>query len=132
MAWLSFRFSAPPPIFFLMLTLLRRSRAMALAMMLLAPGISGSAVQWLHACPVQAASVADHQHGQAPADADQSHSCQCIGSCNPAGAASHARSITVAVAVIQPDHHVVPPSGVSFVPVGTPSDLLPPATAPPA
>jgi membrane protein YqaA with SNARE-associated domain len=66
----SFRFGIPPPIFFLMMSLLRRSRAMALAMVLLAPGITGSAVQWLHACPAQAAVVADHQHhDQAPADA---------------------------------------------------------------
>jgi hypothetical protein len=115
-----------------MMTLLRRSRAMALAMLLLAPGVSGSVVQWLHACPVQAAAVADHQHhGQAPADAGHSQSCQCIGSCNTAGAPSPAKSITIAAVVTQPDHHVVPPSGVSFVPVGTPSDLLPPATAPP-
>jgi hypothetical protein len=119
-------------MFLPMMALLRRSRALALALLLLAPGVSGSAVQWLHACPVQAAAVADDQHhGQAPADAGHSQGCQCIGSCNPAGAASPAKSITVAVAVIQPDHHLAPPSGVSFVPVGTPSDLLPPATAPP-
>jgi len=119
-------------MFLPMLALLRRSRVMATALLLLAPGVSGSAVQWLHACPVKAAAVADHRHhDQAPADAGQSHSCQCIGSCNTAGAPSPAKSITIAVAVIQPDHHLVPPSGVSFVPVGTPSDLLPPATAPP-
>lgn len=105
---------------------------MALALVLLAPGVSGSAVQWLHACPVQSGAVADHQnHGQAPADAGHSENCQCIGSCNTAATASHAQSVTVAAAVIQPDHHVVPPSGISFVPVGTPFDLLPPATAPP-
>lgn len=115
-----------------MMTLLRRSRAMALALLLLAPGVSGSVVQLLHACPVQAAAVADHQHhGQAPADAGHSQNCQCIGSCNTAATVSSATAATVAVAVIQPDRHVVPPSGVCFVPVGTPSDLLPPATAPP-
>lgn len=119
-------------MFVSMMALLRHSRVMAFALLLLAPGVSGSAVQWLHACPVQAAVVADHQHhGQAPADAGHSQSCQCIGSCNTAGTASPANAIIVATAVIQPDHHVVPPSGVSFVPVGTPSDLLPPATAPP-
>jgi hypothetical protein len=115
-----------------MMALLRRSRAMAFALLLLAPGVMGSAVQSLHACPAQAAAVADHQHhDQAPADTGHSQGCQCIGSCNPAATASPAKPITVAAAVILPDYHVVPPSGVSFVPVGTPSDLLPPATAPP-
>jgi hypothetical protein len=116
-----------------MIALLRRSRAMALALLLLAPGVSGSVVQWLHACPVKAAVVADHQHhGQAPADADHSQYCQCIGSCNTAATASPAKSVTVATSDIQPAPQVVLPSGVSFVPVGTPSHLLPPATAPPA
>ena len=115
-----------------MIGLLRRSRAMALALLLLAPGASGSAVQWLHACPVKGAAAADHEHHQAPADAGHSQNCQCIGSCNAAATASPARPVTVAVAVIEPARQVVSPSGVSFVPVGTPSDLLPPATAPPA
>jgi hypothetical protein len=106
---------------------------MALALLLLAPGVSGSAVQWLHVCPVKAAAVADHQHhGQAPADAGHSENCQCIGSCNTGATASPTKSITVAAAVIQPARHLVPPSGSSFIPVGTPSDLLPPATAPPS
>ncbi len=115
-----------------MIGLLRRSRAMALALLLLAPGVSGSVVQWLHACPVQAAAVADHEHhGQTPADAGHSQTCQCIGSCNTAGTASVTQPVTVTSADVQPDHHVAPPTGASFVPVGTPSDLLPPATAPP-
>lgn len=117
---------------FPMMALLRRSRAMVLALLLLAPGVSGSVVQWLHACPVQIAAVAEHEHhGQAPADAGHSQTCQCIGSCNTAGAVPHPQSVTVATAVIEPDHHVAPPTGLSFVPVGTSSRLLPPATAPP-
>ncbi len=119
-------------MFIPMIALLRRSRATALALLLLAPGVSGGAVQWLHACPVKAAPVADHQHhGQAPADTGHSQSCQCIGSCNSAATASPAKPVTVAVAVIQPARQAVLPSGVNFVPVGIPSDLLPPATAPP-
>ena len=114
-----------------MMVHLRRSRAMALALLLLAPGVSGSVVQMVHACPVQAA-VSDHQHhDQAPADTGHSQTCQCIGSCNTAGTASVAQAVTVATADIQPDNHVAPPTDASFVPVGTPSDLLPPATAPP-
>jgi hypothetical protein len=115
-----------------MIGLLRRSRVMALALLLLAPGVSGSAVQWLHVCPVKAAAVADHQHhGQTPGDPSHSQNCQCIGSCNPAATASPAKSRTVVAAHIQPARQVIPPSGLSFVPVGTSSHLLPPATAPP-
>jgi hypothetical protein len=115
-----------------MMALLRRSRVLAFALLLLAPGMSGSAVQWLHACPAQAAAATDHQHHDpAPADAGHSQNCQCIGSCNPAATASPAKSITVAAAVIQPARQVAPPSGARFVPGGTPSHLLPPATAPP-
>jgi len=115
-----------------MMALLRRSRVLAFALLFLAPGVMGTVVQSLHACPAQAASVGDHQHhGQTPADAGHAQSCQCIGSCNTASTASPTQSVTVAAAVIQPDHHVVPPTGISFIPVGTPSDLLPPATAPP-
>ena len=114
-----------------MMALLRRSQVMALALVLLTPGVTGSAARWLHPCPAQAA-VADHQHhGPAPADTGHSQNCQCIGPCNSATTASPAKPIIVAVALAKPDHHIVPPSGISFVPAGTPSDLLPPATAPP-
>lgn len=120
--------------FFLMLALLRRSRSIALAMVLLAPGVSGSAVQWLHACPVDSPTAAtEHQHhGSSPSESGQVPTCQCIGACNIAVVVSPARPLTTVAAVIQPDHHVIRPPGVSFIPVGTPSDLLPPATAPPA
>jgi hypothetical protein len=45
-----------------MLTILRHSRVMALAMLLLAPGIAGTAVQLLHSCPAEAEASVDHQH----------------------------------------------------------------------
>ena len=111
-----------------MLDLLRRSRIVALAMVLLAPGITGTAVQWLHACPAQAQQVSDHQHHDS---SQHSQDCRCIGSCNAAATASPAKSLTVAAAVIEPDQHITPPSGVNFIPSSVPSDLLPPATAPP-
>jgi hypothetical protein len=118
-----------------MLTLLRRSRSMALAMVLLAPGITGSAVQWLHACPAeaQAAAAADHQHHDpAPSNTDHSQGCDCIGSsCNTAGAIAPAKSSTILAAVVLRGRAVILPADLSFVPASTPSDLLPPATAPP-
>ncbi len=107
---------------------------MALVMVLLAPGISGSAVQWLHACPAEAAAqaAADHQHhDSSPSQTSYSQGCDCIGSCNTVGAVTPAKSLTILVAVVLPDHRAIVPADVSFVPAGVPSDLLPPATAPP-
>jgi hypothetical protein len=116
-----------------MLAFLRRSRALALSLVLLGPGISGSAVQWLHACPVGSPRIADHQHhDSSPSESGHAPLCQCIGACHAAGILSPAKPVTVAVEAGQPKRSVPPPSGVSFIPVGTPSDLLPPATAPPA
>ncbi len=128
----SFRSSLPFRMLFVMFTLLHRSRAMALAMVLLAPGITGSAVQWLHACPAEAQSAADHQHGDStPAGSGHSRGCECIGSCNTAGAAAPAKSLTILATVVLPDHRAILPADPTFVPAGVPSDLLSPATAPP-
>lgn len=114
-----------------MLTLMRRSRAMALAMVLLAPGITGSAVQWLHACPA-GAEAADHQsHDPAPAQPGHSQGCDCIDSCNTVGAGSLVRAVTIVAAVVLPVQRATLPIDPDFVPVGLPSDLLPPSTAPP-
>jgi hypothetical protein len=113
-----------------MLALLRRNRVLALVLLLLAPGVSGSAVQLLHACPADSApAAADHQHQDA--GSDQVPGCECVGECNTAGVVSLTPAVTVEAVVIRPDGHRVPLSGTSFVPVGLPSDLLPPATAPP-
>ena len=117
---------------FTMLNLLRRSRVMVLAMTLLAPGIAGTAVQWLHSCPTETQSFNNHQdHGSSSSQANHSQGCECIGACNTATVTAPTRAVTVAALVARPERRVVPPSGPSFVPVGTPFDLLPPATAPP-
>ena len=115
-----------------MLKLLRRSRTLALVLLLLAPGVSGGLVQWLHACPVSApGQAAEHQHGSDHSAPGQVPSCQCIGACQVAGVFSPAGPTVVVAGPSQLSHRVLPPSGPSFVPAGTPSDLLPPATAPP-
>lgn len=115
-----------------MLALLRRCRAMAITMVLLTPGITGSAVQWVHACPAEAEAARDHQHhGSDSSQSDHSQGCDCIGSCNTAGTAGPIRSLTIAAAVIQPGQEAALPAAASLLPSGTPSDLLPPATAPP-
>ena len=120
------------PYFQAMLSLLRRSRAMALSMVLLAPGITGSAVQWLHACPAEAQAAADHQHhGSDSSQSGHSQGCECIGSCNTAGSIASVTLPTVTAAIVEPDRQVILPTDLSFIPAGVPSDLLPPATAPP-
>lgn len=115
-----------------MLALLRRSRLLALALILIAPGVSGGLVQWRHACPVDTPWAMDHQaHGSAPSNSQQPQQCQCIGSCHTVSVVEAPKSPTLVTAVLTPDHHVIQPSGTSLVPIGTPSNLLPPATAPP-
>ena len=100
-------------------------------MALLAPGVAGTAVQWLHSCPTETQSSNDHQdHGSSP-QPNHSQGCECIGTCNTATVTAPTLSVTVAALVAQPERRVVPPSGPNFVPLGTPFDLLPPATAPP-
>jgi hypothetical protein len=119
-------------ILYPMLSWLRRSRAMALAMVLLAPGIAGTGVQWLHSCPADAQASADHQHHNSPASdpAGHSNSCECIGSCLTA--ALVARPAAAVVSVLEPPRpRVVAFSNSGVVPAGTRTHLLPPATAPP-
>jgi hypothetical protein len=115
-----------------MLTLLRPSRALALAMVLLAPGIAGTAVQWLHACPAAAqASSYDHQHhsSQAP-HSTPATGCDCIGSCSVAVVVVTPRATIIEAVVVQPELPAVTTES-GFVPVASPAHLLPPATAPP-
>ena len=105
---------------------------MALAMTLLAPGTAGTAVQWLHSCPTEAQAAADHQHhNTSPTQTNHSQGCECIGVCNAATVTAPTQAVTVAALVAQSERRFVPPAGPCLVPVGTPSDLLPPATAPP-
>ena len=115
-----------------MLALLRHSRTMALAMVLLTPGIAGSAVQWLHACPAEEQSAAAHAHGdQSQSDSGHSQGCECIGTCSAAGPVTPAQAVTTLMAAVLGDRIAVPPPGYTFIPAGTPAHLLPPATAPP-
>jgi hypothetical protein len=127
----TFRGTESRPILPAMLTMLRQSRLLALVLLLLAPGVSGSAVQWAHACPAESAqaTTSDHQHHDT--GSDQSPACECIGQCTAAGVVLLPAAVIARAASIRPQSYRATPSGESFVPVGTPSDLLPPATAPP-
>jgi hypothetical protein len=119
-------------ILYRMLSWLRRSRAMALAMVLMAPGIAGTGVQWLHSCPAEAEASADHQHHGSPQSEPAGHSngCECIGSCIMAALVAGPAATVLAV-LESPQPPVVSFSHHGFVPAGTPTHLLPPATAPP-
>lgn len=112
-----------------MLALLRRSRLLALALLLVAPGVTGSAVQWLHPCPVEGARGSDHQHGQSHSPA-HGKTCHCIGSCHTVAPLALAGTPNLITKLADPIRRV-PAFGSSFVPLSTRSHLLPPATAPP-
>lgn len=113
-----------------MLTAFRAQRMVALVLLLLAPGVSGSAVQWLHSCPTQA-DPAEHQHHESGRSDSGQQLCDCIGSCTAAGVVTLATPLTIRVAVEQPDTRIAAPAGTSFVSSSSSSHLLPPATAPP-
>jgi hypothetical protein len=105
---------------------------MALAMVLLAPGIAGTGVQWLHSCPAEAQVAADHPHHGSPQSQPAGHTngCECIGSCITAAlVARPAATILAVLEAVQP--RLVTFGDNGFVPAGTPTHLLPPATAPP-
>jgi hypothetical protein len=113
-----------------MLALMRRSRALALLLVLLAPGVSGSTVQLLHACPTATQRGPEHQHHGSGQGSGQLPLCQCIGLCRT-GALLAPVNPTSIVALISRPPRISSPLHVELVAVGNPSDLLPPATAPP-
>lgn len=114
-----------------MLAVFRQSRVLALVLVLLAPGISGSAVQWLHACPVESAEAAEHGHHGPGPDSGPASSCECIGACNTTAPLSPPTPVAFTIQAGEPRQGSLPLSATSFIAAGTPSDLLPPATAPP-
>jgi hypothetical protein len=105
---------------------------MALALVLMAPGTAGTAVQWLHSCPTETEASVDHQHhGSTPSQpAGHSNACECIGSCMAAALVAGPAATVLAV-LESPQPPVVSFIYHGFVPAGTPTQLLPPATAPP-
>jgi hypothetical protein len=113
---------------------LRRSRIVALLLLLLTPGLGGWVVQAAHPCPA-AAAVGHAAHGQAhhdaPADGEHGGHCRCIGSCHAAQAVQAADAPTFDVVPVA--YHPTPhrPDGALLLPAGRPPQLLPPATAPP-
>jgi hypothetical protein len=113
-----------------MLTALRAQRIVALVLLLLAPGVSGSAIQWLHSCPAES-DAAEHQHHEGSTSHSGEAPCDCIGSCTPAGLVAVPLAGGVRVGFDRTEVQLSRPPAASFTPSSTRSHLLPPATAPP-
>jgi hypothetical protein len=114
--------------------LIRRSRLLALALLLATPALGGAWLQVAHPCPVDAP-WAGHPDAGGHGDHDSpghGETCHCVGSC----AASAAAILTAAAAVSgmldEAPAPPRPPRAALTVPALRPSDRLPPATAPPS
>lgn len=117
-----------------MIRLLRRARSVALALLLMSPGLGGMAVQAFHPCPSHVVMQADGMH-HAGGDSHDTPSgghayCHCIGSCAAAAVLASPRDgRMLAVATAGPVTRV---ADAAELPVRQlPLDLLPPSTAPP-
>jgi hypothetical protein len=115
-----------------MIRFLRRSRLLALALLLATPALGGAWLQAAHPCPVDSPWLADHEGGHGDHGAQGgANGCHCVGSCAGAAAAVLATA-TVLPAVVAPapsDRPRLTPG--TLTPAARPSDRLPPATAPP-
>lgn len=115
-----------------MLRLFRRSRLLALALLLATPALGGAWLQFAHPCPVDAPWTAEHGgHGAEHGGADASSGCHCVGTCAPGILAALGADDPSPAAAVS-----IPPAGSPLVPAAQapslrPADRLPPATAPP-
>jgi hypothetical protein len=118
---------------------IRRSRLVALLLLLLTPGLGGWAVQVLHPCPADmpsatATSGTGHEGGHhqgAPGQSGHSAECRCIGSCQAALVVGTRDAPTVE-APIPVFQLVLPrPATTRVLAEGRTPELHPPATAPP-
>jgi hypothetical protein len=120
--------------------LFRRSRLVALLLLLLTPGLGGWAVQVLHPCPADVPSAATasgtgpeegHHHQGAPGHSGHSAECRCIGSCQAALVARTSDAPTVDAPIPAFQLVLAPPASTRVLPEGRTPELHPPATAPP-
>jgi hypothetical protein len=119
---------------------IRRSRLVALLLLLLTPGLGGWAVQALHPCPADMPSATaasrtghdeGHHHQGAPGHSGHSAECRCIGSCQAALVARTSDAPTVD-APIPAFQLILPrPATTRVLAEGRTPELHPPATAPP-
>lgn len=111
---------------------------LSLLLLVVSPAVGGTVLPVLHPCPVDApwqAQVSEHaghhDHHQAPASDRTSHDCTCISNCS-AGPAAPVLAQSDRLA-FQAGTIALAPSGADARLVLAPiTELLPPATAPPA
>jgi hypothetical protein len=114
---------------------MRRSRLVALLLLLLTPGLGGWAVQSVHSCPTAHAATShapgEQGHHDAPTHGGHGPDCRCIGSCHAPAVVwlTPAATLNVVVVAAAPVPHY--PAGARLLPDLQPSDRLPPSTAPP-
>ena len=114
-----------------MIRVLRRSRLLALVLLLGTPALGGAWLQAFHPCPVDTPWLEHHGHGPGHDGGSKAESCHCVGSCS---AASIAVLPTVAAKLDGAPQGFSPRplfARRASVPLPQPSELLPPATAPP-
>jgi hypothetical protein len=121
-----------------MLGLPRRSRWLAVALLLATPGVAGTLLQAAHPCPVEAPwlpPAADapgaHQHGDHGSEPGAPVECHCIGACHaastwapPSTGPVIALRETARVVLLHPVHRALAPAALPY-------RFLPPSTAPP-
>ncbi len=116
----------------------RRSRLLALLLLLVTPGLGGWPIKMLHPCAsaVQHAMAPEqggeqHEEHGAPAHPGHQGECRCIGSCQVTTAIQHPTVPTVAAPI--PSYRLTTPRPAEspLFTAGRVPDLHPPATAPP-
>ena len=115
-----------------MIRLIRRSRLLALLLLVATPALGGAWLQAMHPCPVDTPGL-QAEHGQHADHEDQAQptGCHCVGSCAGVSvAAVPAAQLLAAPAVPAP---AVRPRVTDDAPAPAvrPADRLPPSTAPP-
>jgi hypothetical protein len=114
-----------------MIRLLRRSRLLAVVLLLATPALGGAWLQAFHPCPVDTPWLEHHGHGHEHDGASKAQSCHCVSSCSAASIAV----LPTAAAKVEPTPQGFSPrplfSRRADAPLPQPSELLPPATAPP-
>jgi hypothetical protein len=117
-----------------MIRLLRRARSVALALLLMSPGLGGMAVQAFHPCPshmVMQGAGMHHVAGDSQDTPSNGHSyCHCIGSCAAAAVIASPRDGRMLAVLAAPQRMPVA-EALAQPALPLPLDRLPPSTAPP-
>jgi hypothetical protein len=123
-----------------MLRALRQYRALALTLLLVAPGLGGTWLSLAHPCPVDMPWLAgdghsDHgaqaSHGHEDAPHSSSSSCSCVGACQSGTAALTHSPVRPALTLAAIGWNTSPAAPDTDAPVENNPHRQPPATAPP-